>query len=272
MNEKGENEQTRGSLGQALSQYYSSKMRDAYRRYDSQKTNWQGSGMSLKGWLNRLSGGLDLPYKSIALFVGCWMVLEIGWPLLIVLGVATAGTVWNIPTAIPCMFIVVYGMVLTSGVNLVRSLIVQLGDRRDNIVKALFRGYFWSLLSIGLIIMVHTYFRTNSVLMFAIPILYLIPIQVVGTTVPIPIPLGITGMYMDLIVTVIVYTVGVTGSCIGGIEIIRYLLNNSRKHGSYGAIFAVLMLAVYPAMNIYFSLIFLNSTLELFGRLLSIAI
>ncbi len=260
------------SPGRTLSQYYSRKVSRAYEKYNPRNTEWHSSGASLRGWLDWLGLGLDMPYKSIALFVGCWIVLEVGWPLLVVLGVTTAGSVWSVPSAIPCMFIIVYGLLMVGAANMVRGLIVQFSMRRDNLVKALFRGYFWSLLSIGLIVLTHTYYHSNLPQMFILPILYLLPIDIAGTTIPIPIPLGITGFYMDLIVTITVYIVGIIGSCVGGLEIIRYLTDSSKRNGSYGAILSVLMLAVFPAFNICFSLIFFNSTLDLVGRLLSIAV
>ena len=264
------------SLERRLDRYYADKEAHAHKRMGSRKANWERSGTSLKGWMAKFSASLDLPFKSIATFVGSWMILEVGWPLLIVFGVATAGSVWSIPTTIPCLFIAMYGTVLVSGTNVVRSLIVQLGNGRDNLVKALFRGYFGSLLSIAVVLIVHAYFRSHMPQLFWLPIVYLLPIDgsVLGTggTVPIPIPIGISGLYMDLLVTIIVYAVGVTGSCIGSIEILQYLLNASRKHGSYGAILGVLVLAVFPAMNIYFSLVFLTSTLDLFGRCISLGV
>ncbi len=255
-----------------LSEYYRRKANRAYVKYNPRNTEWHSSGASLRGWIERLGFVTDMPFKSIALFVGCWITLEIGWPLLVVLGVTTAGSVWSVPSAIPCMFIIVYGLLMTGAVNMVRGLIVHFSMKRDNLVKALFRGYFWSLLSIGLIVLIHTYFHTNLPQMFILPILYLLPIDVAGTTLPIPIPLGITGLYMDLIITILVYVVGIIGSCVGGLEIIKYLNESSKRNGSYGAILSVLILATFPAFNICFSLVFLNTTLDLIGRLLSIAV
>ena len=222
--------------------------------------------------MNRLVGSLSLPYKSIALFVSSWMLLEIGWPLLTIAGVVTAGSVWDIPTAIPCMYIGVYCTLLVSGANLIRSLIVELSSARDNLAKALFRGYFWSILSVGLILLVHAYFRTNHEALFLLPIIYFIPIEInilgTGGTVPVPIPLGFTGMYLNILVAVIVYAVGITGSCIGGIEVLRYLMSSPRQQTSYGAVFKVLFLAVFPPLNLYFSSVFLTSMIDLFWRLL----
>ena len=266
----------REPLKRSLKRYYADKEARANKIMDPKKTNWESSGASLKGWMARFSASLDLPFKSIAIFVGSWMILEVGWPLLIVFGVATAGSVWSIPATIPCLFIAMYGTVLVSGTNVVRSLIVQLGNGRDNLVKALFRGYFGSLLSIAIVLIVHAYFHSHMPQLFLLRIVYLLPIDgsVLGTggTVPIPIPIGYSGLYMDLLVTIIVYAVGVTGSCIGSIEILQYLLKASREHGSYGAILGVLLLAVFPAMNIYFSLVFLTSTLDLFGRCISLGV
>lgn len=243
------------------------------QKKDSKQANWDRSSSSMKGMMARFSSELDVPFKSIALFAGSWMILEIGWPLLLMWGVASAGSVWNIPTAIPFAFVLTYGLVLVSGSNVVRSLVTHLAGKRDNIVKALFRGYFWGLLSVGLIFLIHGYFHSNLPLLFLIPIFYLLPIDItlVGT-IPIPIPLGVTGLYMDMVATIIVYAVGVTGSCIGGIEVLKHFMDNSAQRGTYGAILALLLLAVYPAMNIYFSSAFLTTILELFGRFLGIGI
>jgi len=239
----------------------------------SKQANWEKSSSSMKGLMTKFGSELDMPFKSIALFAGSWMILEIGWPLLVVWGVASAGSVWNIPTAVPFVFVIMYGLVLVSGTNVVRSLVTQLVGKRDNIVKALFRGYFWGLLSVGLVFLIHGYFHSNLPLLFLIPIFYLLPIDVsVVGTIPIPIPLGVTGLYMDMVATIIVYAVGVTGSCIGGIEILKYFMDNSSQHGSYGAILSVLLLAVFPAMNIHFSSVFLTTILELFGRFLGIGV
>jgi hypothetical protein len=249
-----------------VKQYYATKMVGAYKATDPRKTTWERSGGSMMGWMSRFSSGLDMPFKSIALFVGSWMLLEVGWPLLTILGVATAGSVWSISSSIPSMFIVTYGFVLVSGANVVRALVVQLTGQKDNLVKALFRGYFWSLLVVGLVLTIHQYFHSHLPLLFVIPIIYLLPIEVLGNTVPIPIPLGITGMYMNIIMMVFIFVVGITGSCIGGLEILRHFLDNSRQ-GSYHAILSVLILAIFPAMNIHFSLVFLNSILDLFRGL-----
>ncbi len=257
---------TPSGMKQRIKNYYADKVEELE---EDQNKNWERSGGSLKGWMNRFTGGLDLPFKSIAIFAGSWMLLEIGWPLLIIFGVATAGNVWSIPTTIPCLFIAVYVNIMISGMNMIRSIITQLGDRRDNLVKALFRGYFWSLLSIGLILIVHEYFHTTMPNLFILPILYFIPIQVFGNTIPFPLFLGLSGWYMDIAVTIVVYVIGITGSAIGGIEILRNLLDNSSQRGTYGAIFGVLLLAVFPVVNIYFSLVFLTSTLDLFGRCVS---
>lgn len=256
-------------------QYYADKEEEQEKKEKEKerkrelKRNYERSGVSLKGWMNQFIGGLDLPFKSIAIFAGSWMLLEIGWPLLIIFGVATAGSVWSIPTTIPCLFIAVYVNIMVSGMNMIRSIITQLGNRRDNLVKALFRGYFWGLLSIGLILIVHEYFHTTMPQLFILPILYFIPILIFGNTVPFPLFLGLSGWYMDIAVTIVVYAIGITGSAIGGIEILRSLLDNSRQRGTYGAIFGVLLLAVFPVVNIYFSLVFLTSTLDLFGRYVS---
>lgn len=253
---------------QRVKQYYASRMSGTYKSTDPRKTTWEKSGASTIGWMSKFGASLDMPFKSIALFVGSWMLLEIGWPLLIILGVVTAGSVWSVPSSIASMFIVVYGFVLVSGANVVRSLIIQLTGQKDNLVKALFRGYFWSLLVVGLVLTIHQYFHGHMPSLYLIPIIYLLPIEILGNTVPIPIPLGITGMYMDIIVIVLIYVVGITGSCIGGLEILRHFLDNSRQRGSYHAILSVLILAVFPAMNIHFSFVFLNSVLDLLRELI----
>jgi len=255
-------------MSQRVGRYYAKKTGSAYKRTNPRMTNWEKSGSSMMEWMSRFGSGLEVPFKSIALFAGSWLMLEIGWPVLTLLGVATAGSVWSISSAIPFTFIVVYGILLMSGSNLVRSLISHLTGQRDNLVKAVFRGYFWSLLSVGLILTIHQYFYGMLPFLFLIPIVYLIPIEILGNTVPIPIPLGISGWYLDILVMIIVYIVGITGSCIGGIEILRYFMNSSNQRGTYHAIFSILLLAVFPALNIQFSLVFLNSILDLYRRMI----
>ncbi len=258
-------EKSTSSRRQRVAQYYADKMKRFSREKDSTPINWDRSSSSMKGAMTKFGSELDVPFKSIAMFAGCWMLLESGWRLLVIWGVASAGSVWNIPTAVPFTFVIIYGLVLVSGSNVIRSLITQLGGKRDNVVKALFRGYFWGLLSVGLVFLVHGYFHSHLPLLFWIPIFYLIPISIVGVTVPFPLPLGITGWYMDMIAIIIMYVVGITGSCIGGIEILKYFMDNSAQRGIYGAILAVLLLAMFPAMNIYFSSVFLTTILELVG-------
>ncbi|MHA1614421.1 MAG: hypothetical protein ACTSYJ_06210 [Candidatus Thorarchaeota archaeon] len=260
------------SRRQRITQYYGKKMERFSREKDSTPINWDRSSSSMKGAMAKFGNDLDVPFKSIAMFAGSWMLLEIGWPLLLLWGIASAGSVWNIPTTIPFAFVLTYGLVLVSGANMIRSLVTQLAGKRDNIVKALFRGYFWGLLSVGLVFLVHAYFHSHMQLLFLIPIFYLIPVSILGVTVPVPIPLGITGWYMDRIAIIIIYVVGVTGSCIGGIEILKHFMDNSAQRGTYGAILAVLLLAVFPAMNIYFSSVFLTTILELFWRFLDIGV
>jgi hypothetical protein len=258
-------------MGARLWRYYSSKMSHAYQIMHPRETNWEQSAASLKGGIAKFGASLDLPFKSLAIFVGSWLILEIGWSLILVFGVATAGTVWKIPATIVFLFITIYGTVLTSGTNMVRTLIMQLGDRRDNLVKALFRGYLWSLLSVGVVYLVHDYFHKKLAWMFILPILYFVPMQVLGTTVPVPIFLGISGWYMDIMVVIIAYAVGVTGACIGGIEILRYLLNASSQHGSYGAIFGLLLLSIFPVMNVYFTFLFFDGLMDIMVELMSFA-
>jgi len=263
-------EEPTSSRRQRIGQYYAKKVERVSSENNKKSVNWDKSSSSMKGVVAQFGANLDVPFKSIALLAGSWMMLEIGWPLLVIWGVASAGSVWNIPTAIPFVFITTYGLVLVSGPNVVRSLVTQLAGRRDNIVKALFRGYFWGLLSVGLVFLIHSYFHTNLPLLFIIPIFYMLPLEIVSITVPVPIPLGFTGLYMDMMATIIVYVVGVTGSCIGGIELLKHFMDNSAQRGTYGAILSVLLLAVFPAMNIHFSSVFLTTILELFGRFLGI--
>jgi hypothetical protein len=243
-----------------------------YQRYHPRETNWQHGGSALRAWIGQFVSGLDIPYRSIAIFTGSWLLLEMGWPLLTLLGVASAGTVWAIPAMIPCVFIGVYTTLIVSGVNMVRSIVIQLGSQRDNIMKSLFRGYFWGLLSIGLSLIIHIRFIETSPQLFALPIIYFIPFEVAGVTVPVPIPLGRTGIYNMLAVTIIVYAVGITSSCIGGLELLRTVIESTRKHGFYGSLFAIMFLAVFPALNVYLSSLMLETVLDILGRWFTFAV
>ncbi len=238
-----------------------------YKALSPEKTNWAGSFAPWRSAFGHLSAGIDLPFKSIAMFATCWIALETGWPLLILLGIISAGTVWTISAAIPCIFVLTYGLLLVNGANIVRTLVMQASERHDNLVKAISRGYLWSILSIGVIYVIHEYFTIHLPLLFLIPVIYIVPIEVLGNTIPIPIPLGLSGNYINLVVLVVVYVVGITGACIGGIEVLRYFMNTNRKYGVAGSIFNLLLLAVFPAVNVIFSFVFLDVITKLVGGL-----
>lgn len=238
-----------------------------YKTFSPEKTNWISSSASWRSAFSRLSSEIVLPFKSIATFASCWVLLEIGWPLLILFGIVSAGSVWTISAAIPCMFILVYGLLLVNGANIVRALIIQASERHDNLVKAIARGYLWTILSIGVIYVTHEYFTLHLPLLFQIPVIYIIPIEILGNTIPIPIPLGFSGFYINIVLLAAVYVIGITGSCIGGMEILRYFMNSNKRYGVAGSIFNLLLLAVFPAVNVVFSFAFLDIIVNLIGGL-----
>ena len=56
---------THSGLKQRISRYYGARVKELEK---DQNKNWERSGVSLKGWMNQFTGGLDLPFKSIAMF------------------------------------------------------------------------------------------------------------------------------------------------------------------------------------------------------------
>ena len=259
------------SLLKRTAKYYAKKTSNARKDspYPKKRASWEGSGASLRGAIGRSASSLDLPFKSLMFFVGSAILLSVGWTVLIVFGVAFAGSVWSISATIPSMFIITYAIMMINGTNMIRELAVRYRSKNDSIVSALFRGYFWSLLSIGFILLVHRFFLTSVPHIFNMPIVYFIPIEVelvVGGTIPVPVPLGMSGWYIDIISKVLVFVIGIVGACIGGLEILEFVMAKSSQNGIYGAIFNILFLASYPAFNLYFSISFLDFIIDLYWR------
>ncbi|MHA1770335.1 MAG: hypothetical protein ACTSYL_02270 [Candidatus Thorarchaeota archaeon] len=251
---------------------YQRYMNRAYIATDPHKTNWNRSSQGMQNWFSRLTGGIDLPFRSISLFAGSWLALELGWPLVTLGGVVLAGDVWSIPAMVPFLFITLFVTVLISAANMIREIVLHLSPQQDNLLKALFRGYFWGYLSVGIIVLIYQYTLQTMPQLFLLPIFYLVPIEASvlgnGGTIPLPVFLGLSGMYLQLSVIVLVYIVGITASAIGGLEILRYVMDNTKQHGVYGAVFNILFLSVFPAVNITFSIKMMDVILAIVGGLI----
>ncbi|MHA1881747.1 MAG: hypothetical protein ACTSUO_01735 [Candidatus Thorarchaeota archaeon] len=91
------------------------------------------------------------------------------------------------------------------------------------------------------------------------PIIIIIPFEILGTTTPIPIPLGVTKYYLNYLVVLFVYVIGITGACVGGLEVFEYFKSVSQKHGLYGSMMNILLHTVYPTVNVILSLVFLTT-------------
>ena len=199
-------------------------------------------------------GQLGLPMKSFFTFVFTFVMLEHGHGLLILAGAASSGSVWTMGTIVPGTFIIAYFICLVSAANVIREVVQHVGNRRDNLIKALFRGYLWTLLAVGLVSLVHLYFCANTPEIFAMSIYFVVPIQVWGFTVPIPIGLGFTGPLMEFGWQVVVFAIGITGGCAGGLELLRYLTAYLADRGLYASLLQVLLLVAFPGVNMAFSI------------------
>ncbi len=249
-------------------------MSRAYDVMDPRKTTWAGSSKGTSEWFSRLTGGIDLPFRSIGLFAASWLALEMGWPLVALGGVVLAGDVWSIPAMIPFLFVTLFVTVLVSASNMIRAIVIQLSQQRDNLVKALFRGYFWGYLSIGMIVIIVEHTTRTMPQLFLLPIIYLVPIEgsILGTggTVPIPVFVGLSGNFIHISVIILIYVIGITASAIGGLEILRHVMDNTRGRGVYGAIFNILFLSVFPAVNITLSIKMMEVILTITGGLIGV--
>jgi len=238
---------------------------DIYRRRQQERETRGTIRSGLMGqarWSSSIAGGvvgrlvgLNLgTLGSVTIFVGCIFLLSTpAFFLLVAFGVAVSGSVWSIPTAVPMLVVATYAACLVSAANMVRELTgVLAGERGEGEpVYGMFRGYFGALLQIGLIHLVNVYLSIRSPLIFLIPVLYLVPIEIYGFTVPIPIFLGFSGTYMLLVFFIVLFVVGVHGAVVGGLEFLRGLLPKLEQRGLYGAVLALLVVAVFPAFNIW---------------------
>lgn len=243
-----------GVVGRATGDFYGARWTDRFLR----------RGLAQLGWL-------DLPVPSIFIFVLTFTLLQFGHGILMVVAVATAGSIWALGTAIPATFIITYLVCMVSAANLVRQVVRHLSGQQDNLMKALFRGYLWALLSIGLVSIVHLYFCCYVPQLYCMPIIFFIPIDVYGFTIPIPIPLGTTGPLMEFAFRVVVFGVGVTGACVGGIELLRCILDRLSGRGLYASLLQVLLLSVFPGLNMALSMLLLVRLEPLIDEIVRIA-
>ncbi len=229
---------------------------------------WQASSSIIKSQFSALFGMLNLPHKSIALFVMSWLALETALPLLIVAGVVLAGDVWTVFAMVPFMIIGVYLTMLISCSNIILQLIIQLSNK-ETMFKAIAKGYLWGLFSIGAILMIHSYFITRCGYLFTMDVVFLVPIEGsflgIGGTIPIPVFLGVSGIYIIMAVKMLVIAIATIACATGGLEILQYVVATAKKHGVYGLLLALLLVAVFPTFNVVMALEVYGAVLTLLG-------
>ncbi len=208
----------------------------------------------------------ELPYRSLALFLATFMVSTVAGILVVPVGVAVSGSVWTVMVSIGFTAVVLIVACMVSLANFVRGLIGALSSSLVSgsggataLVGALFRGYFGGIIQAGCILLVYRFLVSVALGLFVIPMVYFIPIEVLGFTVPIPIPLGWSGIYMAVSVYVVVTVVLLGSFLMGGIELLqafRDQVDDARGDGAgdgsqlQRAAMYLLFLTLFPAVNI----------------------
>ncbi len=247
------------------------KERNAFRR------TWNSLGRKLPGDGRHVVSGFvaggftgalhELPYRSLISFLATFMIATVGSFFIIPMGVVASGSVWTIPVTIGVIAILIVVVCLVSLANFVRGLISSISDTLRSrggggsvvFVHALFRGYFGGILQAGCIILTFNFLLSQAQGLFLIPMFYLIPIDVMGFTVPIPVFLGFSGIYIIVAVAVVTTVVLVASFLMGGLELLQAVKNHVEnleggyEGGSsrlYAAALYLLFLTLFPAVNV----------------------
>lgn len=230
-----------------------------------------------------VSGGFrgvihELPYRSLTLFLATFTVATAAGILVVPVGVAVSGSVWTVLVSTGFVAIVLAVTCVVSLANFVHGLISALstslssgrgGDDSVSVYGALFRGYFGGIIQVGCILLVYEALRVSAWGLFAVPMVYVIPIEVLGCTVPIPIPLGFSGMYISIAVHVVATVVLVASFLMGGIEMlqaIRAHVDDGEDGSSlYRSALYLLFLTVFPALNILLCCLLISAYAPIIG-------
>jgi len=208
----------------------------------------------------------ELPYRSLMLFLATFMVATVAGILVIPVGVAVSGSVWTVLVSIGFVAIVLVVVCVVSLANFVRGLIAAFsttltsGRGGDSValVGALFRGYFGGIIQAGCILLVYKFLASVAPGLFGILMIYFIPIEVLGSTVPIPIPLGWSGLYIAVSVYVAVSVILLGSFLMGGIELLQAVRIQVEENGGEAggvsqlqrAAMYLIFLTLFPAVNI----------------------
>jgi hypothetical protein len=206
----------------------------------------------------------DLPYRSLMIFLATFTIATVAGIFVVPVGIAVSGSVWTVMVSIGFTAIVLITACLISLANFVRGLIASLstslslgigGGSGTTLVDAIFRGYFGGILQVGCILLVYRFLLTGASGLFIIPMIYFIPIDILGTTLPVPIPLGFAGNYIMLSVVVVATVTLVASFLMGGIELLQALRSAASEDGRSSAnlqraALYLLFLTLFPALNI----------------------
>jgi len=234
-----------------------------------------------------VSGGFrgvihELPYRSLMVFLATFMIATAAGILVVPVGVAISGSVWTVLVSIGFVAIVLIVACVVSLANFVRGLITTLsttltsgrgGGGSVSLYGALFRGYFGGIMQVGCILLVYGALRVGAWGLFTIFMVYIIPIDIWGFTVPIPIPLGFSGMYISIAVHVIATVVLVGSFLMGGIELLQAIRNQVDKGGDgdgggsalHRSALYLLFLTLFPALNIFLCCLLIEAYTPVIG-------
>lgn len=254
------------------------KMKDSFPRRairrlsKSARQSGLGSGGSraTTGFpLDELRSGLhDLPWRSLMIFVATSTIATSAALLVVMAGVVASQSVWSILVTTGFIAVMLVAVCLLSLVNFIRGVIDMASSAiRSRIVFAVWK-YFGTIIQVGCIILVYNFFRVFAWGLFQIPMIYFIPLEVFGTTIPVPVfILGAltSDGYIAMAAYVIATGVTVAGFVTGGLDLLAavadYAHQGSEDGSSslYNSFLYILFVTIFPALNIIVAVHLINS-------------
>jgi len=214
------------------------------------------------------SGVHDLPWRSLMIFVVTATVATSAALLIVMAGVVLSQSVWSILVTTGFIAVLLVAVCLVSLVNFIRGVItVASSSIRSRFVFALWK-YFGTVIQVGCIILLYNFFKVFAWGLFYIPMVYFIPMEILGTTCPIPVFLPnafFSGSYIGMAAYVIAMAVTVAGFVTGGLDLLAAIADRAHEGSDagssslYDSFLYVLFVTVFPALNIIVAVHLINS-------------
>ena len=214
------------------------------------------------------SGLHDLPWRSLLVFVATFTIATSAGLLVAMAGIVVSQSAWDILVTTGFIAMILVAVCLLSLVNFIRGVIAATASAiQSRFVFALWR-YFGTIIQVGCIILVYGFFSVFAWGLFIVPMIYFIPLDILGTTVPVPVFLPnalSSGAYIAMAAYVIAIGVTVAGFVTAGLDLLAAIADQAHQgkeegsSGVFNSVLYVLFVTIFPALNIVVAVHLINS-------------